>query len=172
MNIPYEWAAIGLLSALCLLLVYLVHKLGQRVRQISQSQKALIQQSDAVHRAQMAYAETTEEAMSYLRDGLQSLTTVSANLDMKSYALELQQARMGQRMKTQDLIRQKVAPFAAGVSGITTQQKRAPAAKAADEVVEPVKKMTATSSPSVTRPLSQAERDLMNAIAPKHAQPA
>ena len=68
-------------------------------------QRELLRQMEAVHQAQMAYAEATEGALSHLRDGLESLTTVSANLEMKTYSLELQAqaarsvAAAGQRAK-------------------------------------------------------------------------
>lgn len=87
-------AAGGLLVvALAILNIWLLQKL----RGMRQAQMRLLQQLDGVHGAQVAYAEATEGALSHLRDGLQSLTTVCANLDMKTYALELRQVQTQRR---------------------------------------------------------------------------
>ena len=107
MTITMEWVAIAALGLLSAGLLMALMGMSRRLQRIADSQRALVQQQEAVHRAQMAYSEATEEAMSYLRDGLQSLTTVNANLDMKVYALELQQARAEKRLSQQDRWRQK-----------------------------------------------------------------
>lgn len=84
--IAFSAAAIGV--AACALLTSAL--LWRSVAKLRAHQRELIRQLEAVHQAQMAYAEATEGALSHLRDGLESLTTVSANLEMKTYSLELQ----------------------------------------------------------------------------------
>ena len=74
--------------------------LAVALRRTQQRQQRWWRQLDAAHAAQGAYAEATETALSHLRDGLQTLTTVSANHDMKLYALELRQ-RHRQRSEAQ-----------------------------------------------------------------------
>lgn len=93
--------ALGL--AVCALLFAVV--IWRSLARLRTHQRELLRQMEAVHQAQMAYAEATEGALSHLRDGLESLTTVSANLEMKTYSLELQSqaarsvAAAGQRAK-------------------------------------------------------------------------
>ena len=100
---PIVLALAGCGLAICGLFLSAV--LGRKLAKLRVHQRELLRQLEAVHQAQMAYAEATEGALSHLRDGLESLTTVSANLEMKTYSLELQAqaarsvAAAGQRAK-------------------------------------------------------------------------
>ncbi len=155
MTVSPELIAVSVLACVCAALAAGLLRQSRRLNTLVASQRALLQQLDGTHRAQLAYAEATEDAMTHLRDGLQTLTTVSANLDMKTYALELQQGRMGQRIKQQEKARQ------------------ATPSSAPPEVVK-------NSSPSIKpapmtpppRPASAAERELITAVHTRRARVA
>ncbi len=145
MNLTPELIGLAVLTLVCVALGVGLVRQQRKLDLLARSQRTLVQQLDGTHRAQLAYAEATEDAMSHLRDGLQTLTTVSANLDMKTYALGLQQGRMGQRMKSQEVARQKAA--------IPTPP---PSPEAVSKPAPP-----AAESP---RKLSAAERELITAV--------
>lgn len=152
MNLNPEWIAMGVLALGCIGLALMLRRQNRKLETVMDSQRTLIQQLDGTHRVQLAYAEATEDAMTHLRDGLQTLTTVSANLDMKTYALELQQGRMGQRIKHQEKARQKAAIPA--VMPIPDAVKK-PATAAHSEKKDPEAKVAS---------MSAAERELIAAV--------
>ncbi len=147
MSITPELVGLAVLALVCVGLGLGLLRQHRKLELMMRSQRTLVQQLDGTHRAQLAYAEATEDAMSHLRDGLQTLTTVSANLDMKTYALGLQQGRMGQRMKTQEMARQKAA---------------VPTPTVAPEAAN--KSTAATPPATAARQLSSAERALVSAV--------
>lgn len=147
MSITPELVGLAVLALVCMGLGMGLLRQHRKLEQMMRSQRTLVQQLDGTHRAQLAYAEATEDAMSHLRDGLQTLTTVSANLDMKTYALGLQQGRMGQRMKTQEMARQKAA---------------VPTPAATPEAAN--KSTPAAPQATAARQLSSAERELISAV--------
>lgn len=150
------WVAVGVLGLFCTGLMVAVLRQGRRTDAIAESQRALIRQLEAVHKAQLAYAEATEEALTNLRDGLQTLTTVSANLDMKAYALELQQARMGQRIKQQGERERRAAPSALASTPTATAAgfRQSPSIAPAKKLAQP------TPAPAST----SGERELLAAL--------
>lgn len=132
LSISPEWLALIALAGAVLGLGVLLIRQTRRIDTVAASQRTLVRQLEAVHKAQLAYADATEEALTNLRDGLQTLTTVSANLDMKSYSMELQQARIAQRVKQMEKRRQdvvaspaaRVAPTPAGASDMNSTGAR------------------------------------------------
>lgn len=158
------WVAVGILGLFCTGLMVAVLRQGRRTDAIATSQRALIQQLEAVHSAQLAYAEATEEALTNLRDGLQTLTTVSANLDMKAYALELQQARLGQRMKQQQDRERRSPTTAPPVSELTR-----PASFRQPSAAPVAKQMT---PPNASHSSTSGERELLAALQQHRARVA
>lgn len=156
MNITPELIGLVVLSLACAALAVGLVRQNRKLSVVMASQRTLIKQLDGTHRAQLAYAEATEDAMTHLRDGLQTLTTVSANLDMKTYALELQQGRMGQRMKQQEKARQK-----ADIPVVPAPES---AVKMPTSVAKP--------APTGQRPMSAAERELITAVHASRARVA
>lgn len=106
--------------------------LALALRRMQHRQARWWRQLDAAHATQGAYAEATEMALSHLRDGLQTLTTVSANHDMKLYALELRQ-RHRQRSEAQARTAVPAAGLAVGPApaGMTPPPAAAPMPPAA-----------------------------------------
>lgn len=167
LSISPEWVALMALAGAVFGLGVLLMRQTRRLDTVAASQRTLVRQLEAVHKAQLAYADATEEALTNLRDGLQTLTTVSANLDMKSYSMELHQARIAQRVKQLEKRRQDVvAPHAhrGSPSPVGTPAVKSSSAPSTPTTKTPPHASTATLPDEAGTRRAAAEQALIAAI--------